>query len=260
MSSWWEDLPCPFHPTWELDDISERDVRQLKQNLDADDDNGMVVETAVYRAFLEFPRKRVFYNQPIDDPIQARKHLISAKELVKEKFEGNSDAEIGYGIVINTFQMYIEKDASTESILRDLILKKDGYPRHQCYVNVVRAYILSRLGPRRYGCALSLFDSALKESPENCDWLLGKALLIGREAREIGYILGWSDRHVLDLLHEQKVVLEGILKLEPDYHLARALYGQVLMNLGEGGAKAEISRSLLNDPPRHSVGMVAARF
>ncbi|KAJ8021128.1 Interferon-induced protein with tetratricopeptide repeats 5 [Holothuria leucospilota] len=259
LSEWWKDLPCPLHPSWGLDDISELDLRQLKHNVDTDENECMVVETAVYRAFLEFPCGR-FYNQGRANSTEALRYLEVAKDHISGNFRGNIDAEIGYGIIIHTFHMWIIVEASTESILRDLIAKKDKHPSHASYMEVTQAYFFSRLGPRWGNKALSLYESALQNFPDNCQWLFGKALMLGREARRTGFVKGWTHRHIRETFRKEKNVLQRILELNPNFYLARAFYGQVLHNLGEDGAELEISLALNRDPRSRTIAMIAVRF
>ncbi|KAJ8019027.1 Interferon-induced protein with tetratricopeptide repeats 1B [Holothuria leucospilota] len=256
---WWKKMPCPLHPSWKLGDISELDLRKLKQNVDTDDNGLMVVELAIYRAFLEFPRG-TFFNQGRANPTEALAYLGGAEEHVKAKFQGNIDAVIGYGIIINTFRLWIRMDGSTESVLRDLVTRKDGYPNHESYIQVVKAYILSRLGPRWRNSALVLYDSALKRFPQNCEWLFGKALMIGREARQLGFDNSFKDKTVRDKFQKEKQILKRVLVIDPDFHQARAFYGQVLFSLGENGAGVEISRALKEEPQNRSIAMVAVRY
>ncbi|KAJ8018248.1 Interferon-induced protein with tetratricopeptide repeats 5 [Holothuria leucospilota] len=259
LSEWWKDLPCPLHSSWGLDDVSELDLRQLKHKVDKDENGCMVVETAIYRAFLEFPCGR-FYYQGRANTTEALRYLEVAKEYLSSHFGGNVDAEIGYGIIIHTFHMWIIVETSTESILRSLIAKKHNHPNHVSYMDITQAYFFSRLGPRWLNRALSLYESALQKFPDNCEWLLGKALMLGREARQTGFIKGWKHKYVQDTLKKENTVLQRILDLDCDFHLARAFYGQVLHNLREDGAEIEISRALNGDPRSPTIAMIAVRF
>ncbi|KAJ8019028.1 hypothetical protein HOLleu_42640 [Holothuria leucospilota] len=258
-ATWWKDLPCPLHPSWGLVDISELDLRQLKHNVDTDENQLMLVETAVYRAFLEFPCGR-FFNQGRVNSTEAMKYLELANQHVSRIFRGTVDAEIGYGIIINTFRMWINADDSSESLLRDLTAKKGDYPAHESYICITQAYFFSRLGPRFRDEALRLYESALKTFPDNCEWLFGKALMLGREARQTGFIKGWEHKHVRDTFQKEKRILERILELNSDFHLARAFYGQTLYSLGEEGAEIEISRALQKGGKSRSIAMVAVRY
>ncbi|KAJ8021127.1 hypothetical protein HOLleu_40907 [Holothuria leucospilota] len=264
--NWWEEWPCPLHPSWGLSDISERDMKQLKLIVETDDPDINVVESAIYRAFLEYPRGRPFYNQGRRNPKKALEKLGVAKDCVKKKFRGNNSAKIGYGIVINSFTLSItmafskETDEKAESELKKLITEKDHNTDYKCYITVVQAYIYSRLGRPWQGRALSLYNSALERFPDNCEWLFGKALMLGREARQQGFRKGWKNKDVEIACLEEKTVLEKILKINPEFHSARALYGQVKFTLGEKGAETEIRTALEHKPERHNIVMVATRY
>ncbi|KAJ8033098.1 hypothetical protein HOLleu_23233 [Holothuria leucospilota] len=264
--NWWEEWPCPLHPSWGLSDISERDMNQLKLVVETDDPDLNVVESAIYRAFLEYPCGRPFFNQGRHNPKKALEKLGVAEDYVKEKLRGNHSAEIGYGIVINSFALSISIGFSEEihekaqSELKTLIKKMDHNTDYKSYITVVQAYIYSRLGRPWQGRALSLYNSALKRFPYNCEWLFGKALMLGREARQQGFRKGWKNKDVRAACLEEKKVLEKILKINPKFHSARAMYGQVKFTLGEKGAETEIRTALEHEPERHNIVMVATRY
>ena len=152
-----------------------------------------------------------------------------------------------------------------ERKLNELAARKDKNPEYDTYMNVVHAYILSRLGPRWGEQALSLYRKAVKKFPNNYEWLIGMAMMIGRGARHQMKIIGWKyplPEHVAQKFEEEKTTLEDILRLKPNFHHARALYGQVCFNLNTKDPKAgeEIYKALEGGSRNQNICTLAARF
>ncbi|PIK33219.1 putative interferon-induced protein with tetratricopeptide repeats 5-like [Apostichopus japonicus] len=270
--NWWKDNPCPLHPGWGLQDISHLDHAKLKLTIDTDDNvkEVMVVETLIYRAFLAYPKgKGMLYNQTRNNSSEALEFLQQAEDKVVSLFRNCQNAKIGYGIVINTFRMWIIADASQlkefQAKLEALEKDKTHFPKHKAYIDVVRAYILSRFGPRWREEALSLYQDAIKEFPRNYQWLFGKALMVGREARHQRVVVGWGcrlPRDIRSIFKEEETLLKNVLRINPRFNLARAFYGQVLHNLERCPRRAaeEIKEALNGDSENRTICILAAKF
>ncbi|XP_071837163.1 uncharacterized protein [Apostichopus japonicus] len=264
---WWKKNPCPQHPDWGLHDISDLDHAKLKLHIDQDEnaEREMPIEVNIYRAALEYlDGKGTLFNRSRDSPTEALDFLQQAEDMVTS---GESEEAItGYGVVINTFRMWLRPDSSVEATLKELEEKKTQFPQYVAYVTIVHAYILSRLGPRWRKKAISLYEDALRDFPEKPQWLFGLALMIGREARQQRGVRGWScplPEDIRDLFEKEKDNLEQVLTIDSQYHLARAYYGQILFNLNSDSreqAEREIEKALHSDPTNSKIRILAAKF
>ncbi|XP_071837161.1 uncharacterized protein [Apostichopus japonicus] len=266
-SDWWKKNPCPLHPDWGLQDISDLDHTKLKLHIETDDNakREMMIEANIYRAFLESPNEDgTLYNRSRNSPSRALDYLQQAEDIVVTSCD-SEEAITGYGVVINTFRMWLRRDSSVESTLKELEDKKNKFPKYEAYVTIVHAYILAWLGPRWRTTAMVLYGSALKHFPKNSQWLFGLALMYGREARHQRGVIGWNcplPQDIMTLLHEEKQILQQVLSIDPSFHLARAHYGQVLFNLDRNSqqAEGEFKKAFKLDHKNCNIGILAARF
>ncbi|XP_071836956.1 interferon-induced protein with tetratricopeptide repeats 1-like [Apostichopus japonicus] len=234
--NWWQNLPCHFHPSWRLDEITNLDLLQLKRKAQNNAEDSMVVEHKIYQAFLEYPCGK-FCNNKKPSLTKALKFLEQADEYITNTLRENNEARIGYGIVINCFRMWKDPHrVKYEDTLRTLNEEKENFPKHEHYIFATRAYSLSRLGPKWIEESQVFFDKALKGYPDNCQWLFGKALMFGRRSRlSIGRD-GWTKDAIKkkqENLKSEKDILQTILQKEPDNSLVKVYIGEVLLLLGE---------------------------
>ncbi|PIK61684.1 putative interferon-induced protein with tetratricopeptide repeats 5-like [Apostichopus japonicus] len=264
---WWKKNPCPQHLDWGLHDISDLDHAKLKLHIDQDENAEweMPIEVNIYRAALEYlDGKGTLFNRSRDSPTKALDFLQKAEDLVTS---GESEEAItGYGVVINTFRMWLRPDSSVEATLKELEEKKIQFPKYEAYVTIVHAYILSRLGPRWRKKAIGLYEDALNHVPGKSQWLFGLALMIGREARQQRGVIGWDislPNNIRVLFQKEKEYLEQVLMIDSQYHLAKAYYGQVLFNLNSDSriqAEHELRQALHSDPTNTKIRILVAKF
>ncbi|XP_071837170.1 uncharacterized protein [Apostichopus japonicus] len=127
---WWKKNPSPQHPDWGLQDISDLDHAKLKLHIDQDEnaEREMPIEVNIYRAALEYlDGKGTLFNRSRDSPTKALDFLQQAEDMVTS---GESEEAItGYGVVINTFRMWLRPDSSVEATLKELEEKKTQFPQ-----------------------------------------------------------------------------------------------------------------------------------
>ncbi|KAJ8033667.1 Interferon-induced protein with tetratricopeptide repeats 1B [Holothuria leucospilota] len=263
-TKWWQDLPCHYHPSWNLSEISQLDLNKLKHHIDRNENDIMVVERLLYAAFLEVPIGSP-YNLSRPSVVQAREYLREAEEYIETNLRDNRDASIGYGIVINACRMWTGQSMREwEEKLQILEEEKKTSSKYKYYISAVRAFALSRLGPRWVEEAKVHYEYALEGIPENSQWLYGKASMVGRllllnypnvkfeKSANLGY---------RDMLNEEKDILEKVLTLNEHFHIARVMYGQVLYNLGET-EEAEYNIEKAREAARNnrSIAEIASKY
>lgn len=269
-SDWWRDNPCPLNRHWGLREVSDIDLKKLKYTLKTCETAKyvMVIESLIYRAFLASPMVRGFCNQKPNKASEALKFLKAAEDRILDSY--SEEAKLGYQIVIYTFRMWllsesIEKE-STEVKLKQMESMKTQFPKYMAYVNAIHAQILSRLGRRYRAKAISLYQKALDDFPDNYEWLYGMAVMIGNDARCYRSLVGaWKSPLPDELIRkfrEEERILEKILSIKQDFFLARALYGQVLFNLDNNSkrAKKEIKKALKGNASNRIIAILASKF
>ncbi|XP_070571241.1 interferon-induced protein with tetratricopeptide repeats 1-like [Ptychodera flava] len=119
---------------------------------------------------------------------------------------------------------------------------RDGLTRKQtAYVEAHRAVSLIRFGPIKYPESVACYERSLKEYPENVDWLFGLALVIGRKDRHDSFD---HKKPRSGTVSEEEACLREVIRVDPNYSLARVFLAEKIVNNNKGEAQHHIEEAL----------------
>ena len=175
------DLPSHFN--WGIDTGTCKEFNslnlQIKEYIEYSP-KVMPIHARLFQSFLYMSK----YKDPTPDYTRSKKYLKKAYEEIE--FVSNEDEKHGYLTVAKCNEVCMDhmigkQITNLPSEIEMLISTNTAVS--QSYIDSVRAFALSRVGMPKYDEAKIFFQKALQVQPNNTQWLLLYALMIGRCSR-----------------------------------------------------------------------------
>ena len=196
----WSLEPC--HTTKDGESLLKQLDNHLKDNPDV-----MTIPALLFKSYIYVSD----YMQNNKDSDSAFKCLKEAQRLIHEC--PDEDITTGYGIILHSLKGKIygdilknkPKEKEHKSKVKDLAKKNTD--KSIAYIESVRAFALSRLGPQKMDECIECFEKAIKVCENNTQWLFGLALVYGRKTQMMqGMSLGETDRNEYERQLYQKII------------------------------------------------------
>ena len=217
---------APSHFNWNLYERSLKEFDVIRDQLfeTIEYSPAMAVEALLLMSYIHVSKRNRKDNATAED------YLEKSYAKIKETAEENGPAWIGYmtiAIANEAIMVAATKTVSGRSReVRELETKVQKLislktQQSQAYEDSTRAFALSRMGVPKYQEALKYYQQALDLEPENPNWLFGKALIVGRLARNENGLWSYSDK-----MKEERQLLEEVIRLKPSYVTAMFFLAQ----------------------------------
>ena len=218
--------------------------------------NAMTIPALLFQAFLYVSDYKIDKK-----PNDALECLKSAETKINEC--KNENGQVGYNIVHHSLSAKVYGDilmnkSKEKSHKRSVVqLSKFKTEESVAFIDSVRAFALSRLGPVKLDESIEYFQSALKICPQNTEWLFGMALVYGRKTE---LMQGLSPNET-ERSEQGRNLFEKILEIDPHHELATVFLAEALFQEGKiQEASRRYDQALQIAPENMKVNTRVAKF
>ena len=222
----------PEHTSKEIESLLDQIKIHLKDQREM-----LTIPALLFKAFLLVSKhkgKKVDPNTALETLEEAKKKI----DVYKSQY-GSEEGRIGFTIVHHTlagkiYQDILRDSESANEYLTDIQeLQNRKTNVSQAYIDVTRAFALSRLGPRKLEESITYFQKAVKVNDTDADWFFLLGRMIGRNK---DYTEGPGDPE--GNLTERECY-DKALQVDPNHASAMAFKAQMLFDKDGNPREAE---------------------